>query len=804
MGRRKVLSILGFLRTVAAFAALAFGAVPALSQSTLTPNVGFQIPAYQQTNWQVPINFNFGKLDNLFGGSSGLPTGATPTIGGFTNYITGNTSTTTITNFVGGFPGQTIQIFCGTGDTFTQIASSATISVSGTFSCASSKSITLTYIGTVWKEVSRTAIGAISSVTSVSCGNLANSFTCSVANPSSTPTLSFSPVLTGPSLDCSAQPGADMGARLNACLAALPTDGGIADATKFTSPQTISTPVVNSFPAVIKTCGLEITKEALISLSGLGSSWIGCPNQITTITSVANGDVFDLSASNNSVQYVSINGNRSSSFTGNGITLEGSATNALIENDTIFSEQGNDINDLGSTAPTFTNLQLSDYGTNGVFLSGSFLPVGNNISVSDAADSTGSALSSTAVIAKFSNFNTGFLVGNAPAILNPSERLWMDHSFIVQTNGYPAASSAAGTLQIESSLIDGGGAHGPAILSTGSLTLVNNPTIENAANTVDVVQAGSGNITITGNTFLFQRSSGVSVVNINSGPSIGAVIANNRFTFGRGDTPTGDNWAIRFKVPATGDYLQNVATGNVFFLTNLTTDHGIFFDNSLGNITANFNEFSNNQCVDAGLAPCIVRLDATGRHTIYKDNTTNQGTTELYDTGGSPNDLVIQLIAAFPFSSLPIAGDGSVAACADCSITTPIAAAGTGGIAFHVNGAWTANEATVGGDTHTAEITGNYGPISLLLAGAPTGSYLVTIYTEVSTSVAASTIAASIQYHDDTGAQTQTGASLSGATAGTIQSLTFPVRFVTGTALIYSTSTASSPKYKIFARAVAQ
>lgn len=619
------------------------------------------------------------------------------------------------------------------------------------------------------------------------------------------PVLVVVPIANGAGVgtDCSKSPGADMGAKLNACIATASTADGIANALALDNTQTISTPVVDAVSVQIWTCNVQITQTATITLSGAGSSWVGCPNQITTITKGANLDQVEIAASNNSVQYVSLNGNRSGGFTGSGITVDGSATGALIENDTVFSEQGNDINDLGSFGPTFTNLQLSDYGTNGISLTSSFLPVGNNIQVSDAADSTGSALSTTATIAKFSNFNTGFLVGNAPAISVPTERLWMDHSFIVQTNGYPAFRSS-GQLQVESSLIDGGGAHGSAVQTVGNLMLVGNPTIENASNTADIVQAGGGDINITGNFFGFQRSAGTSGVNINSGPTIGAIIANNKFQFDVGGTPTGDNWGIHFSVTSVGDYLQNVATGNVFFLNNKTTDHGIFFDNSGGNITANFNEISNNQCVDAGSAPCIVRLDATARHTIYKDNTTNQGTTELYDAGGSPNDLVTQLIAPFSFSNLPIAGDGSLAACGDCSITTPIAAGGTGGIIAHVNGVWTGNQAIVGGDTHTAEITGNYGPVSLLLLSAPTGSYLVTIYTEVSTSVATSTIATSIQYHDDTGAQTQTGASLSGATAGTVQSLSFTVRFVTGTALIYLTTTANSPKYKIFARVTAQ
>jgi hypothetical protein len=59
----------------------------------------------------------------------------------------------------------------------------------------------------------------------------------------------------------------------------------------------------------------------------------------------------------------------------------------------------------------------------------------------------------------------------------------------------------------------------------------------------------------------------------------------------------------------------------------------------------------------------------------------------------------------------------------------------------------------------------------------------------------------SISYNDDPGAQTQTGASLSGAGAGVIQVLTLAVRLVTGTALTYSKATAASQKYKILVRA---
>lgn len=146
-------------RTLALILILA-GAVLGASAQTITPNVSFQLPAYQQTNWQVPINYNFNVLDVLIGGYRNLPTGKTPTIGTnptSTNWVTANTMATTITNFVGGFPGQTIRIICPSTDTVTSITKSATISIAQPFTCNTlgALSITLTQIGTIWYEVAR-------------------------------------------------------------------------------------------------------------------------------------------------------------------------------------------------------------------------------------------------------------------------------------------------------------------------------------------------------------------------------------------------------------------------------------------------------------------------------------------------------------------------------------------------------------------------------------------------------------------------------------------------------------------------
>jgi hypothetical protein len=40
---------------------------------TQTPNIGLQIPDFNQANWQVPLNFDLGLLDLIFGGSITVP-----------------------------------------------------------------------------------------------------------------------------------------------------------------------------------------------------------------------------------------------------------------------------------------------------------------------------------------------------------------------------------------------------------------------------------------------------------------------------------------------------------------------------------------------------------------------------------------------------------------------------------------------------------------------------------------------------------------------------------------------------------
>lgn len=44
-----------------------------MPNETTTPNIGLQIPGFNQANWQVPTNYNWNLLDAIFGGTVTVP-----------------------------------------------------------------------------------------------------------------------------------------------------------------------------------------------------------------------------------------------------------------------------------------------------------------------------------------------------------------------------------------------------------------------------------------------------------------------------------------------------------------------------------------------------------------------------------------------------------------------------------------------------------------------------------------------------------------------------------------------------------
>ena len=144
------------------------------AQMTTTPNLGLQLPAYQQTNWQVPLNYNMNLLDLTIAGTLTLPTGVAPAITTAPTWITANTSPTTITNITPAYPGQAIKLVCGISDTFTTINTGTNFVLGGTWSCASVQTVlALTSISGKWYETGRSG-GQV--VTGVAGGDLSGNY----------------------------------------------------------------------------------------------------------------------------------------------------------------------------------------------------------------------------------------------------------------------------------------------------------------------------------------------------------------------------------------------------------------------------------------------------------------------------------------------------------------------------------------------------------------------------------------------------------------------------------------------------
>jgi hypothetical protein len=153
---------LAIVKKLAALFVLCLCASGAHAQCSFSSYLGFQIPiAGAMANWAPCLNGDLTLIDSILGGTAILlPASTTPSVAGFTNWITANTGAVTITNFTSGFPGQRIVLLCGASDTYTALASNATLALISNWSCASAKSLTLVLIGTVWTETTRSILSA--------------------------------------------------------------------------------------------------------------------------------------------------------------------------------------------------------------------------------------------------------------------------------------------------------------------------------------------------------------------------------------------------------------------------------------------------------------------------------------------------------------------------------------------------------------------------------------------------------------------------------------------------------------------
>jgi hypothetical protein len=582
----------------------------------------------------------------------------------------------------------------GTGSqTFTYTSTGTTISGGSPVNISSS-------LNALAPKLTNITLGA-GTVTSFSAGNLSPLFTTSVATATTTPALSFAQttqtanqIFAGPGsgaaanptfrslvaadlpvtptvLDCSQQAGADMGAKLNACLAALPAAGGIADATKFSSPQTISTAVTDSISAVILTCAITINQSATVTLSGTNSAWIGCFNQSTIVNKTGNINQVTISGNNVAVENLTLAGNRT--FTLNGIQVAHGALFTIIKNNSIHLQSGSCINDLGGLAEGWDSNSCFDFGTSAYTLSGgAIVPQAANMFVSNAGADNSAAVFNISGASTLNVSESSLSPSGAFPIFSTSGNsvLRIVDDQVQNVSSRPIVNATGGTLVISHSLLIGGGFSGqPAITTTANSYIHDNSITCTTADCIDI----TGAIFTIENNRLGITSSATDEAAIRlTGTVIGANIHSN--SIGIFGTGVANTYGIWMQATAGGGQMSDSnITDNIINGNSVPNADGFFFDNTIGDPNANVNIIAHTQCFLTAI--CIKRTDPAHLLNIYEDEISN-GTTAF--SGGSTVDVLFQPAGSFTFATLPIAGNSSLIYCTDCTATTPTAGSGTG------------------------------------------------------------------------------------------------------------------------------
>jgi hypothetical protein len=148
-------------------------------------------------------------------------------------------------------------------------------------------------------------------------------------------------------LDMAGISGADLGAKMNNCIAALPAVGGTCKGDNLTGAQTLSSAVSTAKSVMFTFSGQAISQSAAITLSGSGAGINSCGGALPVFTKAGNIDQITTSGSNDYVACVSLVG-VGGSFTGNGIVLNGASASAY--DNVVSGEAGIGIKSASLTA----------------------------------------------------------------------------------------------------------------------------------------------------------------------------------------------------------------------------------------------------------------------------------------------------------------------------------------------------------------------------------------------------------------------------------------------------------------------
>ena len=459
------------------------------------------------------------------------------------------------------------------------------------------------------------------------------------------------------SLDCTAfGPSSTMGTALNACIAALPASGGIANANNFTSPAIIDVAVNVNKPVVIVTCGITITFNFGVTYSAQGASWQGCPDQATRIIcNTANNFIF--SSSDNSMTWIELTGAGAGCITTSMIQMN-SATRPVLDRDFI---QGIAVGGVTATTSTDVRITNTDFNMPSTVSAPAVTLAGGN-----------------GILDKVHITN----VGPANSITQTAGD-WTISNALIQSSGtaHIGIAASGGSLKMRGYSSVNGGTGFSALSAQGIFVDITGSTFSSIS--ADTVFMGFNGSFFTQNIVGLNPVSGAGFAAIHlKGDTIGMSVINNKIGMIAGETPSGNNYGIWMDTSAGGHFIQNQISGNTFDGTNKPQDVGYFFDNTIGNTTILGNTIATNSCTDIQTRKCVLRVDGIGSTQFYSNNNTNTGTP--YAIAGSVGDFITNQ-ATIAFADLPTAGNGSSFFCPDCTPTTPTAASGPGAEILYFN-----------------------------------------------------------------------------------------------------------------------
>jgi hypothetical protein len=494
-------------------------------------------------------------------------------------------------------------------------------------------------------------------------------------------------------IDMTPLAGADLGAKMNACVALLPSGNGICRGDNLPTSQTLSTLVAATGSVVFTFCGQQVTQSNPIELMA-NDSWVkGCPGGSTTFTqtSAANPQVIE-GANDDGVEWINWVGNASSTV--DIIDLFGIGDQVL--NNTIGNFSLNGIN---------INLMSGSINGSPTVIKGNTITSATTSTGSDIVETAGDG--ATVIVSENSFFvqsATSFCLdnqggGGAPVLFTNNTCQFIGASAgAVNLNGGTMTGNFITTLDdmanfhsTTNPLVTCGG---PCSIGGNFIAGAGDPGIGRDGQPCILIANGVGGASelqtsITGN--ILSNCGGQSgtaailLTDTNFATAFAEVeISGNTIRVGDSDG-THDTYGILLNITNASSTVGSLnITGNVL-LDFITPDtHGvaiaIFNPNSVAitGLDVNENTIEN---FDRGI------LDTNVGAASLKNNRFNNTTTPYAGTFSS-TEKITDITTAFTNATLPAIANGSLLYCSDCKSTTPTAASGSGTIVTRFNSVW--------------------------------------------------------------------------------------------------------------------